>query len=178
MRSKETALAEFPARVADGASTGSFAQLVTVVSLRQDGTPEVKVDANGPCVPARLAMRSPRERLETAITLGQYAVAVFEGGDRSRPILLGFIEPPELPQPASADVGPREAEVKLPTREARLVQLDKRKLEFEASEEIRLTCGKSSLVLRRDGTVVVRGVKIVSRASESNKIRGATVSIN
>ncbi len=53
-----------------------------------------------------------------------------------------------------------------------------RRLDLEASDEIRLTCGKSSLVLRRDGTVIVRGVTIVSRASQSNKIRGGTVSIN
>ena len=63
-------------------------------------------------------------------------------------------------------------------RRAVSVQLDKRRLDLEASDEIRLTCGKSSLVMRRDGTVIVRGVKIVSRASQSNKIRGGTVSIN
>ena len=62
--------------------------------------------------------------------------------------------------------------------QTRSVQVDASALDLEASDEIRLTCGKSSLVLRRDGTVIVRGVKIVSRASQSNKIRGGTVSIN
>ena len=71
-----------------------------------------------------------------------------------------------------------EAHAMLPAGEARSVQLDKRRIDLEASEEIRLTCGKSSLVLRRDGSVVVRGVTIVSRASQSNKIRGGTVSLN
>ena len=61
----------------------------------------------------------------------------------------------------------------LPAGEARSVQLDKRRIDLEASEEIRLTCGKSSLVLRRDGSVVVRGVAIVSRASQSNKSAAA-----
>ena len=81
-------------------------------------------------------------------------------------------------------MGPREgdgaveAEAKLPTGQPMSVQLDKRRVDLEASEEIGLTCGKSSLVMRRDGTVIVRGVKIVSRATESNKIRGGTVSIN
>jgi hypothetical protein len=32
--------------------------------------------------------------------------------------------------------------------------------------------------MRRDGTVVVRGVTIISRATQANKIRGATVSVN
>ena len=58
------------------------------------------------------------------------------------------------------------------------MQLDKKRLELEASDEIRLTCGKSSLLLRRDGTVIIKGVTITSRASQTNKIRGATVNIN
>lgn len=74
--------------------------------------------------------------------------------------------------------GACEAHATLPIGEGRAVQLDKRRLDLEASEEIRLTCGKSSILLRRDGTVIVRGVTIVSRASQANKIRGATVSVN
>jgi hypothetical protein len=73
---------------------------------------------------------------------------------------------------------PSEAQTRLPVGEAMSVQLDKRQIDLQASDEIRLTCGKSSLVMRRDGTVIVRGVKIVSRATESNKIRGGTVSVN
>ena len=72
-----------------------------------------------------------------------------------------------------------EVEATIPTSSApRIVEVDKRRLELEASDEIRLTCGKSSLVLRRDGTVVVRGVTITSRATQTNKIRGGTVAIN
>jgi hypothetical protein len=71
-----------------------------------------------------------------------------------------------------------EAQTKVPVREPMSVQVDKRQIDLEATDEIRLTCGKSSFVMRRDGTVIVRGVKIVSRATESNKIRGGTVSVN
>jgi hypothetical protein len=72
----------------------------------------------------------------------------------------------------------REVQAELPVGEARSIQVDKKLVHLEATEEIRLTCGKSSLVMRRDGTVVVRGVTITTRATQSNKIRGATVSIN
>jgi hypothetical protein len=72
----------------------------------------------------------------------------------------------------------RELEAQLPAGEARTVQIDRKVVNLEASEEIRLTCGKSSFVMRRDGTVVVRGVTITTRATQANKIRGATVSIN
>jgi hypothetical protein len=92
------------------------------------------------------------------------------------PVILGAVSQrvwnDEHPDAAS------EVQVKLPAADPVSVQVDKRRVDLEATDEIRLTCGKSSLVLRRDGTVVVRGVKIVSRATESNKIRGATVAIN
>ena len=95
---------------------------------------------------------------------------------RRQPVILGVVAQ-RLWDKRDAD-GPAEAQAKLPTGDPLSVQLDKRRLDLEASDEIRLTCGKSSLVMRRDGTVIVRGVKIVSRATESNKIRGGTVSIN
>lgn len=94
----------------------------------------------------------------------------------AQPVILGAVTQ-RLWDTRDAD-GACEAQAKLPTGDALSVQLDKRRLDLEASDEIRLTCGKSSLLLRRDGTVIVRGVKIVSRASQSNKIRGATVEIN
>ena len=91
------------------------------------------------------------------------------------PVIMGVVgsrlwpAAPELPVEAETTVDPLAP---------RVAQLDKRRVELEASDEIRLTCGKSSFVMRRDGTVIVRGVKIVSRAIESNKIRGGTIALN
>jgi hypothetical protein len=93
----------------------------------------------------------------------------------TQPVILGIVRDRVWEQ---RDPTPAEAHLSLPSGEARTVQLDKRRLDLEASEEIRLTCGKSSLVMRRDGSVIVRGVTIVSRALQSNKIRGGTVNIN
>jgi hypothetical protein len=56
--------------------------------------------------------------------------------------------------------------------------LDGQRIVFDAQNEIVLRCGKSSLTLRKDGKVVVRGTEIVSRASRTNKIKGAAVQIN
>ena len=95
---------------------------------------------------------------------------------QSQPVILGAVTQ-RLWDGQDAGV-PAEARVKLPAGHPLSVQLDEQRLNLEASEEIRLTCGRSSLLLRRDGTVIVRGVKVVSRASQSNKIRGATVEIN
>jgi hypothetical protein len=92
------------------------------------------------------------------------------------PVILGAVAP-RLWDEAGPDPA-AQGQFTLPAGEARSVQADKRHLDLQASDEIRLTCGKSSLVMRRDGTVIVRGVRIVSRATESNKIRGGTVSVN
>jgi hypothetical protein len=95
--------------------------------------------------------------------------------DQSQPVILGVISERVWDRdPAGAPVDAR-----VTFREgSKLVQLDNRRAELEASEEIRLTCGKSSLVLRRDGTVIIRGVNITSRALQANKVRGATISLN
>jgi hypothetical protein len=94
----------------------------------------------------------------------------------TQPVILG-VATQRLWEPRDA-AGASEAQPTLPAGNPLSVQLDKQRLHLVASDEIRLTCGKSSFVMRRDGTVIVSGVKIVSRATQSNKVRGATVSIN
>jgi len=47
-----------------------------------------------------------------------------------------------------------------------------------AEDSLELRCGKSSIVLYRDGRIVVKGTRVTSRASGENKIRGSSVSIN
>jgi hypothetical protein len=48
----------------------------------------------------------------------------------------------------------------------------------EGRDEIVLRCGLGSLTIRANGQIVVKGTRLVSRASETNKIRGASVQIN
>ena len=56
--------------------------------------------------------------------------------------------------------------------------LDGRRVVLEAHDEIVLRCGESSISLRKDGKVVIRGRELVSRAAEINKIKGGAVHIN
>lgn len=53
-----------------------------------------------------------------------------------------------------------------------------RDLKLTASSSITIECGASSITLREDGRVVIRGKKVISRASGENKLRGYTVKIN
>lgn len=94
----------------------------------------------------------------------RYVLLVFEDGDAERPIVTGFIQA----QPV----------VPLEGIQARTARLDGRQVRLEAEREIVLQCGRSSLTLRADGKVVLKGVEIVSRARRTNKVKGGTVRIN
>lgn len=101
----------------------------------------------------------------------QPVLLVLEGGDPARPIIVGFVRDAFVsssPLPAATVTADRE----------RAARLDDKRLVFDAEEEIVLRCGKSSVTLRRDGRIVLKGTDIVSRASETNKIKGGTVAIN
>jgi hypothetical protein len=57
-------------------------------------------------------------------------------------------------------------------------QQDFREIKFNAKEKIELRCGQSVLLMNKGGEIVVKGVRITSRASGPQKIKGATVQIN
>lgn len=167
MRTRKTSVAMFPVRVGEAGPEAGGASFATIVSLAPDGTPEVHLDDDGPAVPARLAVRTTRARIEKAIAVRQQAVVVFEGSDRSRPIIVGFIEALEQPQPdASAGIPVIEADV------------DGRRVRLTAQDEIVLECGSASVTLRRNGRVVIRGTYVETRSDGTNRIRGGQVQIN
>jgi hypothetical protein len=51
-------------------------------------------------------------------------------------------------------------------------------IKIHAHQRLELTCGRAALTMNADGTVVLKGTTVVSRASGVNKIRGAAVRIN
>jgi hypothetical protein len=86
---------------------------------------------------------------------GQTVVLMIDRSRGAAPILLGVLQPlsPSSPEP-------------------------ERRLELEAQDEIVLRCGEASVVLRRNGRIVVRGVYVETRARGVNRIKGGSVSIN
>jgi hypothetical protein len=167
MRSRVATVTVFPARPTETAPETGSAHIATIVSLSPDGTPGVHLDDDGPAVPARLAVRTTRARIEKAIATRQQAVVVFEGGDRSKPLIVGFIEPLEQPQP--------DAPAGLPVIEA---DVDGRRVRVTAQDEIVLECGSASVTLRRNGRVVIRGTYVETRSDGTNRIKGGQVQIN
>ena len=99
------------------------------------------------------------------------ALLAFENGDPSLPIVVGVIRD-AFRSSASGQAATLSVE------RPKDATLDGRTVLLDAREEILLRCGKSSILLRKDGKIIVKGTEIVSRASGTNKIRGASVKIN
>lgn len=82
----------------------------------------------------------------------------FEQGDPLRPIVVGLVQE----RVSTSDT----------------LVLDLERLVLQGHAEVQLRCGDASVTMRADGRVVVKGTELVSRASATNKIRGASVQIN
>jgi hypothetical protein len=140
-----------------------------IVQMPVDGRPLVDFPGNpGGPVEARHIVATPPDGFTAAAAPN--VLLAFESGDLGRPIILGFIGDSLVPAAERVETIIREREWS--------VRLDRKSVVFDAEEEIVLRCGKSSVTLQKDGRIVLKGVEIVSRAVETNKIRGGNVIIN
>jgi hypothetical protein len=135
-----------------------------LASGRIAGEIYVEVDDTGPA-PARLLSGLNRHELLKTENLGREVLVVFADGDPGKPVIVGMMEN-ILEDLISLDPPPME----IPSDGERVV--------IRADREILLTCGDGSLSMKKDGRIVIRGTDIVSRASNSNKIKGSHVDIN
>lgn len=134
----------------------------------QQGRPYVEFGAagSGSRVLARVAMTGQHDTPD-AMLRGHPVLLVLENGDATLPIIVGLVSDvlPGSRSPLAADSEDG-------------FELNGKRLSFEGREEVVLRCGQASITLRADGQVVVKGTRLMSRASETNKVRGATVLIN
>ena len=96
----------------------------------------------------------------TPSDVGRDVLVLFERNDPRRPIVIGFV----LDAPA--------------TSQTRDVTIDGDRLHIDGRKEITLACGEGSIVMRNDGTVIVKGINVTTRARGINKVKGAAVKIN
>jgi Domain of unknown function (DUF6484) len=128
-------------------------QVGILVDVREDGTPLVDYTGNefGP-IPAKTAI--------PAANSGDTVLLVFQGGDSTCPIIMGVVRD------------------RLEKGSPRRLAIAAKEIVVEGTKEIRLCCGESSLILRSDGKTVLKGREVLSRASRTNRIKGATVQLN
>jgi len=120
---------------------------------------------------ARVVSGLNREELVRAAESEREVLIAFEKGDIERPIIVALME-----QEAESSPG-----IELPKKQIeppKQAVVDGETVKIEARKQIVLECGKGSITIRKDGKILVKGTKLVSRASETNKIKGASVNIN
>ena len=138
-----------------------------LVGLDSDGTPlVVLLSSERDPVPARSTVTILAEAVKT---LPEVLLA-FPDGQTSTPIIMGLVQSqPITPIPSLGRLEPRS-----PLE----VSADGRRLIIHAYSELHLMCGESSITLRRDGKVIIRGTHLLSRAKVTNRIQGGSVQIN
>jgi len=143
-----------------------------VVEVDEGGRARVQFPGAESGVLARSVLDASSRSADSAQALvGASVLLLFENGDRSLPIVVGVIRAALRPEPELP-------EFKLDLSRDRDVLVDGRRLVLEAQQEIELRCGKSTIILQRDGKVLIRGAHLVSRSSGPNKIKGASISLN
>jgi hypothetical protein len=172
MGTKDATVAVLSDRLPETLVDAAGVQLAAIVGVTDDG-PQVQFQPDGPPITARLAVSATRERLDAAIAQCQQVVLLFEHGDRTRPIIVGFIE--SVPAPAE----PVEIVPVLPDRPSVVeADVDGKRVRVTAQDEIVLQCGSASVTLRRNGRVIIRGTYVESRSDGTNRIKGGQVQIN
>ncbi|MEZ2331242.1 DUF6484 domain-containing protein [Mesorhizobium sp. RCC_202] len=130
-------------------------------------------DANVPLVvfsgnPKETAL-SARSLVELSReSIGAEVALLFQDGDPERPLIVGRI------------VGPTKKQPQKPTESSddMTVTRDGETVKITAGERLELRCGKSVIIMEKDGHLTIRGTYLVSHASASNRIRGGSVNLN
>ena len=124
---------------------------------------------SGAAALARVCIDWDAQRLAEAVAQGSSAVLAFEDGDVEKPLLLGIVRSQLRAEPECVE---RAAELQIDA------EADGRRVRLTAREEIVLQCGESSITLKHNGRVIIRGAYVETHASGTNRIKGGNVRIN
>ena len=146
--------------------SGSHISLGRLVAWDDRGpTVDFEGNSRGP-VRARLTDTLPRQHRPGPGVPEQEVVLLIDPRPARPPVILGFLTP--LDRTTSAPAGVRALDARV----------DGKRVEIEGQDEIVLRCGKASIVLRRNGRVVIRGIDVETRAAGVNRVKGGSVLIN
>ena len=99
------------------------------------------------------------------IHIGRAVLLAFDGGDMTRPIVVGVIRGeagwPDADRPGQVNV-----------------DADGERMQVSAKRQLVLRCGKASITLTAAGKVLIEGSYVSSRSSGVNRIKGGSVQLN
>ncbi|HEY8211703.1 MAG TPA: DUF6484 domain-containing protein [Myxococcaceae bacterium] len=125
----------------------------------------------GGAVPARTILVLDAPAMEAAVKERRAAALQFEDGDPRRPVLMGLLQP-------TAATPMLDALLAAPKPQRLAARVEGKRVVLEGKDEIVLRCGESTIILRRNGAVLVKGEQIDSRSSGRHVIRGRKVAMN
>lgn len=137
-----------------------------LTGFSKTGLPLVEYTArSGIASPGSIAARTTVPLHKSQI--GCEVVLLLAGANATEPIVMGCILPAAPPAETAA------------SQAASLnVELNGKRLELTAEEEIVLRCGNASITLTKAGKVLIRGAYLLSRSAGVNRIKGGSVQIN
>jgi hypothetical protein len=96
----------------------------------------------------------------TSDMVGSEVALLFQEGDPAKPLIVGRIV-----EPARKTAAPQ-------------VVRDGERIRITGEERIELRCGKSTILMEKDGRITIRGTYVTSQASAVNRIRGGSIDLN
>ncbi|MEJ2046354.1 MAG: hypothetical protein P8X74_20675 [Reinekea sp.] len=146
-------------------------RIAQIVASEEPGTILVQWE-NYPPTPARYQDGLDIRKLIGPENEGREVMITFLTNDITQPVItciLGNVVNDIVQRALTSD--PAEESVKSIFRDGETVIT-------ATPEQLTLACGKSSLILKANGKVIIKGENIFSRAAESNRIKGGSVDIN
>lgn len=162
-----------PARVSNMSLPGSGACVQTGKVTGIDASGQILIDYPGNTqghLTARLTS-SAKEKLRQGSPAGRDVLLAFENNDPGCPVIIDTLY--SLLDEITEQSG-NVLEVQAPEE----VTVDRKRVVFDAEEEIVLRCGEASITLTSAGKVLIKGSYLISRSSGANRIKGGSVQIN
>jgi hypothetical protein len=160
--------------------------LGTIISIDALGQPMVDYPLN----PDTGALKAITTLALTSQHISRQVALLFNQGNLSQPIVMGFIHSPlqsildnfeQTPDVLTQDRSTisEDHNVELSGHlDTDNVCVDGNKIIFEAQDEMVFKCGKSSITLTKEGKVMIRGKYLLNRSSGVNRIMGGSVQVN
>lgn len=122
--------------------------------------------------PTRLLAGVNRHELLKKESEGREVLVIFVNGNPDEPVIIGMFEN-VLENLVCMDFENPQPEENKPIE----TFVDGKHM-ITAENELILTCGKGSIIIEKDGKIILKGTEILSRASGANKIKGSIVELN